>query len=463
VTLILDGARTARVQLTDSGNRPVSGIAVVPWWIKKKGKMHEANLSGCPSQPRLAPRTDSRGEVIFDWLPGDLAGGVSFLAVSAEYHQPEDPYLERAQKNPRLTGRVYRKVPAGGKVKLPDGRPAGGVLLQAEGRGNTNHYFRGYARTTADGSYAFQLNPDQTYIVAVIDKQWAAPSRLGIAVKEGQRVKDLDFRLGKGTLLEGRATLGRDKKPMAKQGIDLVEQAPGTKAQLWRWAETDAGGRYRMRLGRGTYQLSGPDQEQQELVVGDDLRIERDFALLRAPVGPLRGVMVTRAGGRPVVGAAVWGESADPSGRGGFQAVTDDQGRFAVERWHARAWVYARSPDGRLAGLAALTADDAEVKVPLRPAATLAGRLVGKSGKPLPEVRLICRMEVGPKEALAGRAEVWAQPDREGRFALGGMIPGSHCLLSAYTGDTGRSELKEVVVKGSRIIELGDLIFDLQP
>ena len=53
-------------------------------------------------------------------------------------------------------------------------------------------------------------------------------------------MKDLDFRLGKGTLLEGRATLGRDKKPMAKQIIDLVEQAPGTKAQLLRWAETDA-------------------------------------------------------------------------------------------------------------------------------------------------------------------------------------------------------------------------------
>jgi hypothetical protein len=159
----------------------------------------------------------------------------------------------------------------------------------------------------------------------------------------------------------------------------------------------------------------------------------------------------------------VQAESADATGRGGFEAVTDREGRFSVEREYGRAWVHAKSPDGQLAGFAALTADDTEVKVPLRPAATLVGRLVGKDGKPLPDLRLICWAEVGPKEALVGKVKLWAQADREGRFILGGLVPGSRCVLSAYTGNTGRTELKEVVVNGARKIELGDLVFDLQP
>jgi hypothetical protein len=463
VTLVLDGARTAVVQASDSAGRPVPDVPVVPWTIKKKGKFDEVNLSGCAALPPLAPRTDARGIATLDWLPRDLTSGVTFLAESEGYFQPGNPYLDPAQKDARLTTQLFRKVPAGGKVSLPDGRPAGGILLQAEGRGTTNMYFRGYARTAADGSYRFQLYPDQTYIVAVIEPEWAAPSRVGIQVREDQPVKGLDFRLGKGTLLEGRATVGPEKKPMARQVINLIEQGPDTKAQLVRWAYTEADGRYRVRLGRGTFQLSGPDYERRELVVHDEPRIERDFALPRLPRGPLRGRVVTRADRRPVAGATVQAESADPSGRGGFEAVSDEHGRFTVERWRARAWVYARSADGRLASFAALTADDEEVEVPLWPAATLAGRLVGKDGKPLPGVRLICQMEVGPKEARAGSVRLWAQADREGRFVLGGMVPGSRCTLSAYTGNTGSNELKEVDVTGAREVKLGDLVFDLQP
>jgi hypothetical protein len=464
VTLVLDGARTVHVHATDIANRPVAGVAMVPAIIDKKGKISGANLGGCIVLPRLAPRTDSQGNVTFDWLPRDVSRHVVFVAISDEYHQPDEPYLDPAQKDARLTTRFLHTVPATGKVTLSDGRPAAGILLQAEGRGTTSMYCRRYARTAADGSYRFRLYPDQTYIVAVLDRDYAAPSHVGIRAKEGEPLKDLHFRLGQGTLVEGRATLGADKKPMAKETIVLVQRNSVPRMDLVRWAETDDQGRYRFRIGPGTYELDGPGQESQELVVHDEARIVKDFALARLPMGPLKGVVVTRDGERPVAGALVQGESADGSGRGGFEATTADaQGRFAVERWHARAWAYAKSPDGQLAGFAALTAEDAEIKVPLRPATTLVGRLVGKDGKPLPDVRLLVRMEVGPKEALAGSMRLWAQADREGRFVLGGMVPGARCRLSAYTGNTGLTELKEVVIKGPRRIDLEDLVFDLQP
>jgi hypothetical protein len=339
VTLVLDGTRPARVRVTDSRDRPLPDIAVVPWTIKRKGKGDEANLSGCAALPRLAIRTDGTGVATFDWLPLDPGGGVTFLAVSQQHHEPDSPYLEPARQDRQLTTRLLRNVGAGGKVMFPDGRPAPGILLQAEGCGATNHYFRGYARTGADGSYAFHLYPEQTYILAVIDDDWAAPSHVGLAVKEGQELKGLDFRLCKGTVLEGRVTVGPAKKPMAGQGISVMQQGPGTKARLYRGALTDADGRYRTRLGPGTFRLSGPGNEAEELVVRDEPRIEKDFALPRPLTGPLHVRVVARDTGRPVPRATVIAESADSSGRGGIDAaVADEQGRLDIEqRWLARA------------------------------------------------------------------------------------------------------------------------------
>src|SRR5262249_40946106 len=153
------------------------------------------------------------------------------------------------------------------KVLLPDGKPAAGIALQVEGRGNTNHYFRGLTRTGADGSYRLEVYPEQSYLIAVTDERGAAPSRQGLPVRGGQPKKGLDFRLSQGTLIRGRVTLGRDRKPAAGQTVTLIEQGSpitqevgGTWAQreeLVRWATTDRDGRYAIRVGPGTYRMRG--------------------------------------------------------------------------------------------------------------------------------------------------------------------------------------------------------------
>src|SRR5262249_27037729 len=134
------------------------------------------------------------------------------------------PHFDPGQPDRPLVARLLRNVPIGGKVTLPDGRPAAGILLQVEGRGRTSGYYRGVARTRADGSYSLNVYPDQSYLIAVTDDRWAAPSKTGVVVREGQPQKGLDIRLGEGTLLRGRVTLGGDRKPAAGQTITLIEQ-----------------------------------------------------------------------------------------------------------------------------------------------------------------------------------------------------------------------------------------------
>lgn len=122
--------------------------------------------------------------------------------------------------------------------------------------------------------------------------------------------------------------------------------------------------------------------------------------------------------------------------------------------------MYAASPDGQLAGFTPLDGEDATATVRLWPAARGVGRLVDKAGRPAGDVRLYYKMEVGPPDALAGRVTVRIQAGEDGRFTLHGLIPGSRCTLTAYTGPAGMREVKEFAVPGVREIVLGDVVLD---
>ena len=90
---------------------------------------------------------------------------------------------------------------------MPDGKLGRGGAPPGRGERPCQISFsvRGAARTNADGGYALLVCPDESYMIAVTDDQWAAPSKMGIVVKEGEPRDGLDFRLGKGTLIHGQA------------------------------------------------------------------------------------------------------------------------------------------------------------------------------------------------------------------------------------------------------------------
>jgi hypothetical protein len=264
--LTLSGARTVRVQAIDSAGQPVSGIPVVPWTVATPRQPIYANLSGFRSQLE-SMRTDSNGIATIDWLPVDLSQSVTFLSQSRDFHLPNAPSLEPGPKNDAvdLTMQLLRVTRISGTVYKDDGKPAAGIVLQAEGRGATNHYFRDLARTNADGVFEFKAYPNQAYLVSVLDENWAAPSCTVAQVHEGQPVGGLEFRLSRGTVLRGVATAA-DGHVQADATVTLIASAKLAGAahspQLVRWAQTDSQGRYHFRIGPGTYQLQGPAQKR---------------------------------------------------------------------------------------------------------------------------------------------------------------------------------------------------------
>ena len=127
-------------------------------------------------------------------------------------------------------------------------------------------FFREVVRTNADGRDTLHLGPGLSYIIAVTDDQWAAPSKTGIVVEEGEPRDGLDFRLGKGTLIRGKVTF--DAKNMMMwatkgQPIELTQEGnaiaapPGqtTAEQLSRLVPTDREGGFAARVGPGRFKI----------------------------------------------------------------------------------------------------------------------------------------------------------------------------------------------------------------
>lgn len=273
VTLKLDGVATLKVNAVDSGGKGVAGVEFFPWYLKKPGRLTAVNVSSLSRPLQTGRVTDANGVATFDCLPGKLNEPVPLLCTDKAWYQPTDavwsPQEASNEKSEpeSLTTKLLRCAVARGVVLHGDGQPAAGILLQAEGRGNTSNYCRVTARTHQDGSFEFQLYPEQSYLIAVTDEGWAAPSISGLIMHEGTQRTDLFVPLGKGTLVSGTVFHKGTGKPLAKTTVTLIEHGAkidkkalaGNRAlsngseALVRWTSTDKDGRYTIRVGRGYY------------------------------------------------------------------------------------------------------------------------------------------------------------------------------------------------------------------
>jgi RNA polymerase sigma factor (sigma-70 family) len=467
--LILDGISTVRVTAVGSAGELIGGVPFVPWIIKKRGKVGRANLSGSVT---FVVEADAAGVAVFDWIPPNLAEGISFFVRGVRFHCPDLPRLDPADPVPELTAVLLRRTPIRGRILLPDGSPSVGTLVQAEGKGNTNHYCRGYARTADDGSYSMLVYPEQSYIIAVVDEQWAASSKTDVVVHEGLPVEDMDFRLGAGTVIRGAVRIGREERPAEGETVTLIEQGPPlpeelradhgeNRARLVRWTATDESGRYSFRVGRGKFTLKGPGYwDQQDLSITGGAELVRDFFLEGPDRGALTGRVVYAGDGRPAAGATVKGEgisSRARPGRGGFVAMVDEDGAFRTERWRDRLVLYARSEDGMQAAMLEISEDEPEVTIRLFPAATFVGKVVDQEGQPLPNRKVCCTPEL---PWIDGRftLSLAAETDEDGRFSLAGIVDGTEWTTRVITDPPDPHARATMDVIGPVTIEVPNLV-----
>ena len=302
VTLTLDGAATVRVRAVDTSGNPLEGVVLKPWFIHKTGKMVRCNFANSHPQLGMIRTTDSVGIAVFDYFPIKLETPIDVLSYD-DFSQPAHAIWEASEgldadgsdSQPIIDTILLRTTQVSGRVLGPDGAPVPGVLLRAEGRGHGPHYCRSEFRTDADGRFSVNLDPEQSYLIAVTDPDWAAPSIRGLIVRENQPVVLPDFALTKGTLVHGFAK-PLPSEGLADQTVTVIEQGEAIdpaslrrfldgfdddpenpeREGLVRWASTDAKGHYSIRLGPGTYEISA-DMKPFDLLVAGEEEIQIDL------------------------------------------------------------------------------------------------------------------------------------------------------------------------------------------
>lgn len=462
VRLALDGARTVRARVTDDEGKPLAGVPFCPILLGKKGKIGFAPSMGflSPAQNGSAmPKSDANGIVTWDWLPPQLQRAVPLAPGMPGYHCPAVPYFDMSTGSEPQPCQMFREVKCGGRVSRSDGDPAPGILVQAEGRGNTNHYCRAYARTKADGKFEMNLFPNQDYLIAVIDPALTAPTRSGLFIRSGQPRNDLDFVVEPGVVVEGKVTAGTRNEPVGEDTIylshvgapltkELGEEVAKFETTLVRWARTDADGKYRICLSSGDYKIAGPDMKYVDLSVSaTDSRIVRDFHLPRLPQGPF-DVEIRNPDGSPASGVAI------ECVRMG-DARTNQSGKVRTVRDRNPMMLVARDPQRSMAASTIVKADDNSVVLTLQPATLVVGRVLDQVGKPAANYTINCIL-VSEDDKIWARISTYS--DSKGRFSLPALPVGASCrLLICDSMRCGVKPASEFTVKSPGKLDLFDV------
>ena len=338
-----------------------------------------------------------------------------------------------------------------GTVAYPDGQPAAGIEVRAFGSGQGMDNGNSRAQTTADGSYEMSVSPSEAYAAYVDDKDWAAPSRLDVVVREGKPVEGVDFKLTRGTVLRGRVVVGSANRPVPDQFIRLNESGGRPPDDLREmndplWHEirrqfgvaTDATGHYSVRVGPGTYTVTGPPRTPNEkITVTNEAEIVRDFRMPRPEKGPITGRVVHAGEHRTGIAGAMI-EIVPANALAELLTVTADaDGRFHADRQLDPLVIHASTPDGKLGGIVEAGAEDTDVVIPVSPVATASGLLLDEQGQPVVNTRLAWGRRVfldNERKLSMSLFGPKAMTDSAGRFTLPSLVVGQDYEISIQRG-----------------------------
>jgi hypothetical protein len=382
LTLELDGARTARFRVVNHQQRPVAGVHIYPWLIRKPNQ--EASLS---LNRKMVPETvtDQQGRVQIDYLPERFESSISFGIVSKDYYNPQQT-LSITAKAPdeEVTLQVLPNETLTGRVTLPDGKPAAGAEVSVLGTGINTSGFAGTATADADGNYELSVSSEQQYIVQAFYGELISPFRTDVVVRAGKPVAGVDLVVAEPVRVRGKVTRGKSRQPAPHNTLVMMLQAGEVTAELPRppgspkrfplqrqtAAVTNAAGEYEFRLTPGEYYFHCIGAQPTTVKLSSPATAPvatYDFHLTTADVGPLAGKVVDREG-RPIANAIVSGQYAtNEYHRRDPRAKTDAAGMFRIERSHYPMVFYARASDKDWAGVGRCGEDDQQITITVAP------------------------------------------------------------------------------------------------
>ena len=476
VRLQLAKSQTIRIRLVDSADKPIVETPLSLWTVYKPGDRRGFNASITPNLFRTT--TDADGVAVFR-VPEGNETPLTFWPANDHFSHQRIQFDPKKHPDGNLTVKLNRRVTAQGQVLMADGKAAAGIQITANGAGYTLDRCHEVATTDDAGHFEMRIDPDQLYMFAVTDKKWAAPVIDGIAAASDKPIEGLKFELRPATRVHGRVTAGPDARPVAGQRMSLTQQGrdlhnlegvslPNPEnSRLWvqphiaQWGTTDEKGEFEFFAGPGVFRLSGPTQvEAKKFEVTDEQELELNFAAPRNEKGPFAVTVVTGQPPRPVGGATVEGVYRAQVQPDDLRMKTDDQGKFSGERALHRTVLYAKSADGKLAGIVQIEPDDKAATISIGPLASIKARLIDAvTGNPLPNTNVQWGRAVhlgddnAPwRQAFGGRTTT----DAEGNFEATGFVPGEEYSV-AVPHERGLTNVLKFTPEEAGSKDVGDL------
>jgi hypothetical protein len=232
---------------------------------------------------------------------------------------------------------------------------------------------------------------------------------------------------------------------------------------LSRAVATDREGRYEFHVGPGRYTLTGPSQVKPKVVrVSNQTEVTIDFEASRPEKGRIIGQVVDAHSHQPVPRATILGIYRSLQAGEDLQLVADDRGKFVAERQLLRVVLYARSPDGKLAGIVELGPDDRGEIIRVEPTGNAVGQIINrKTQAPLAKIPVTYSVRVeregdnGWRPSFGGETTT----DEKGNFEIKSLVAGAEYDIDVPAGKYSLQRVGTVVVDSAKTKQVGQLLF----
>lgn len=382
------------IRLLDQDGHPVAGRTIA-------ASIHPAGGDWIAAKDTEATRatTGEDGEVRYDWFP---AKGIQYVDVDVLDREWKIDEVNHDKTPEGLTVvRVRRKFLVEGRVILPPGAEARGILVTGFGFGAGHRGDIPRTRTRKDGSFSIHVPAGHGYVIGVHDLEWTSEIWSGeIVATEGGPQREIVLHGERATPLEFVVTRGPSKQPIADAWLNIdrraqVEwtdekgEARSGSGGIRGWLRTSEQGRARTAVGRGEIEVrinSGEWTETKTIQVNSVEPVR---------VGFHREWTGSRAlSARPTVDGKKYVPSPDAvalawTKRSGLvakshQAVVANDGTVRVEFDEYELSLLLIDRQRERSGYATIGKDDREVDLPMRANAVYSGTLVDdRDGHPL--------------------------------------------------------------------------------
>ena len=285
LSLLPPGRLTIRV--VDVDGKPVGGLELgISAYTEDSGWI----LAECIAASHV--RTGSDGTAIVSWVPRDNLRSVEVDFLGSEWKLDEIDL--KTIRTRMITVHARRERTVQGRLIMPEGADAQGILVTGRGSGPTNNGDIPYARARHDGTFT-SARPFRPWLCAG-DRR----PRMGhdpwsgmILVNDSAEPAAITMNVYPATPLTVRVTRGPEHGPVAgawlslsskgkinwndrKTGVKLSGSMGGTHT----WLTTNADGLARTGLGKGEHVLrltSGDWTEERTLQVTSDEPVDVEF------------------------------------------------------------------------------------------------------------------------------------------------------------------------------------------